>query len=137
MMKRSIISLCSLLFVAAVVALPAVASAQDKNCFADAERWKFDRNAETIAKAGERFFEDMRQCDPTFAAAVTEAVRYQIHQEESQKFVRSSKYVMAAYGVAWAVLAAAGLALYLRQRKLNEEITALEAKLRDAEAQGR
>jgi hypothetical protein len=44
---------------------------------------------------------------------------------------------MAAYGVAWAVLAAAGLALYLRQRKLNDEISALEAKLRDAEAQGR
>lgn len=131
----------TLVLLLALLAVPAVAGAQEAQnpakCFSNPERWAFDRKAETIANAGERFFEDMRQCDPSFAAAITEAVRYQIQADESQKFVRSSKYVMAAYGVAWAILAAAGLALYLRQRRLNDEISALEAKLRDAEAQGR
>lgn len=134
----------SSLLILCVVLAPAVAAAQDAapapaagNCFANPERWAFQRGNETIAKAGERFFDDMRKCDPTFAAAVAEAVRFQIHQEETEKFVRSSKYVMAAYGVAWALLAVAGLALWLRQRRLNDEIASLEAKLRDAEAQGR
>lgn len=136
----------SSLLVLCIVLAPAVAAAQDtpaapapplSRCFTDPDRWAYQRGQETIAKAGERFFEDMRKCDPSFAAAVAEAVRFQIHQEETEKFVRSSKFVMAAYGVAWAVLALAGLALWLRQRKLNDEIASLEAKLRDAEAQGR
>jgi hypothetical protein len=137
----------SSLFVLCVLLAPALAAAQDApptgappafaRCFEDPDRWTYHRGQETIAKAGERFFEDMRKCDPSFAAAVAEAVRFQVHQEETNKFVRSSKYVMAAYGVAWAVLALAGLALWLRQRRLNDEIASLEAKLRDAEAQGR
>jgi hypothetical protein len=129
------------LFVTLLLVLPATAFAQDSagpaKCFSDPGRWAFDRTKETIAKAGERFFEDMRKCDPTFAAAVTEAVRYEIHKDETEKFTRSSKYVMAAYGVAWAILAISGLLLWLRQRRLNDEIGALEAKLRDAEAQGK
>jgi hypothetical protein len=125
------------LLLASVLLAPALAAAQETanpaKCFANPERWAYDRKAETLAAPGERFFEDMRACDPSFAAAITEAVRYQIHTEEAQKFTRASKYVMAAYGVAWAILAGAGLALYLRQRRLNDEIASLEAKLREAE----
>jgi hypothetical protein len=122
----------------ALLAAPAIADAQSPaKCFADADRWTIDRKAESLTAVGQRFLEDLRKCDSTFAAAVTDAVRYELHDEEARKFARASKFVMAAYGIAWAILAAAGLALYLRQRRLNDEIASLEARLRDAEAAGK
>jgi hypothetical protein len=108
------------------------AAAQAK-CFTNTERWTYDRGKETLAAAGERFFADMQACDPGFAASVTEAVRYQIHKEEVEKYTRSKSYVFAAYGVAWALLAFSAVAVWLRQRKLTAEIAALEARVRAAE----
>jgi hypothetical protein len=111
----------------------AQAAAAPARCFADSERWTYDRNRETLAAPGERFLEDMRACDPTFAAAVIEAIRYEIHADESAKFVRARGYVLAAYGVAWALLAASALFVWHRQRKLAAELTALEARIAEAE----
>lgn len=108
------------------------ARAAEPNCFAEPSRWNYDRGKETLAKPGERFLDDMQKCDATFAAAVVEAVRYQIQDEEQTKFVRQSRYVIAAYGVAWGLLALSGLFLFLRQRRLGSELAALEAKLRAA-----
>jgi len=102
-------------------------------CFANFERWAYARDKETLAAPGERFLEDMRACDPSFAAAVVEAVRYQIHKDEVDKFTRAKSYVFAAYGIAWAVLALSALGLWLRQRRLTAEIAALEARVRAAE----
>lgn len=109
------------------------AHAVEARCFANPERWSYDRAKETLAAPGERFLDDVRACDASFAAAVTEAIRYRIHSEEAAKLTRSSHYVMAAYGVAWAVLALSAAALFLRQRRLTGEIAAMEARLRAAE----
>ena len=102
-------------------------------CFANRARWAYDRGNETLAAPGERFLEDMNGCAPTFAAAVIEAVRFQIQSDEAKKFVRAKNFVMAAYGVAWAVLAVSALFIFLRQRRLAAEIALLEAKVREAE----
>jgi hypothetical protein len=110
----------------------AAAAQTPARCFANPERWAYDRTRETLAAPGERFLEDMRTCDASFAASVIEAVRYQIHKEEAEKFTRASSFVMAAYGVAWALLAASAIAVWLRQRKLTAEIAALEARVREA-----
>jgi hypothetical protein len=106
------------------------AEAPPATCFAHPERWAYDRGKETLAAPGERFFEDLRACDATFAAAVAEAVRYQIQADEAEKFVRSKDTVLLAYGIAWGVLAVSGLLLWLRQRRLLAEIASLEARLK-------
>lgn len=126
-----------LVIIGLLCALAATAAAQTPSkCFAEPQRWAYDREKETLAAPGERFLEDMRNCDPSFAASVTEAIRYQIHKEEAQKFSRASTFVMAAYGVAWALLAVSALLVYLRQRRLLAEIAALDARVREAEARG-
>jgi len=107
------------------------------SCFAHPERWSYDRAHETLAAPGERFLADLSACDPTFSAAVIEAVRYQIQSDEAQKFARARGYVMAAYGIAWALLAVSAVALWLRQRRLGAELATLEGRLREAERESR
>jgi hypothetical protein len=119
-----------------LLGLAAPVHAVERRCFDGVDRWSYDREKEPLARPGERFLDDLKACDSTFHAAVVEAVRYRIHTEEAAKFTRSKSYVLAAYGVAWAVLAAAGVTLFLRQRRLADELGALEAKLREAEARG-
>ncbi len=122
-----------LLVLTVAAPLAGAQQAPQARCFADTSRWAYDRANETLAAPGERFLEDLSKCDPTFAASIVEATRYQIHDEETKKFVRANGFVMAAYGVAWGVLAISGLLLFLRQRKLNGEIATLEARIREAE----
>lgn len=124
----------TILVLSVLLGLAGSAGAVDPKCFQNLERWSYNREKETLAAPGERFLEDLRACDSSFAASVVEAIRYQIHAEESQKLTRSSRFVMAAYGVAWGLLALSGVALYLRQRRLQAELAALESKLREAEA---
>jgi tRNA(Ile2) C34 agmatinyltransferase TiaS len=126
----------TLLFVA-VLGLSSVAWAADvdtppASCFAHPDRWTYERAKEPIAGPGERFLDDMRACDPTFAAAVVEAIRYKIQTEETEKFIHQRGFVIAAYAIAWGVLAAAALALWLRQRRLTREIAELESRLKAA-----
>jgi hypothetical protein len=113
-----------------VLLLGGVAHAADPKCFANPERWSFQRDKESLQQAGERFIADMQACDPSFAATVLEVARYQLHDEETKKFVHQRGFVLWAYGIAWGVLALSGLALFLRQRRLSAEIDALEARLR-------
>lgn len=102
------------------------------SCFAHPERWTFDRTKEALAAPGERFLEDMRACDATFAAAIVEAIRYMIQNEETEKFIRQRSFVVAAYAIAWGALALAALALWLRQRRLTRDIAELESRLKAA-----
>jgi len=113
-------------------ALAADVDTPPANCFAHPERWTYDRTKEPLAGPGERFLADMQQCDATFAAAVVEAIRYKIQNEETEKFIHQRSFVIAAYAIAWAVLAAAAFALWLRQRRLTREIAELEARLKAA-----
>ena len=117
----------------AVGGIARAAEGPPASCFADTNRWSYDREKETLAAPGERFLEDLRKCDSTFAASVIEAIRYQIHDDETKKFVRAKGFVLTAWGLAWALLVLAGLALWLRQRRLDGEIAVLEAKVRSAE----
>jgi CcmD family protein len=119
-----------------LLGIAAEARAVEPRCFENVQRWSYDRGKETLAAPGERFLDDLRACDASFAASVTEAIRYRIHAEETEKLARASGYVMAAYGVAWALLALSAVALFLRQRRLARELEALEAKLREAEGRG-
>src|SRR6266702_2713806 len=113
-----------------VLLLGGVAHAADPKCFANPERWNYQRDKETLQQAGERFLADMKACDPTFASTIMEVARYQLHDDELKKFTHQSGFVLWAYGIAWGVLAVSGLLLWLRQQRLTGEIEALEARLR-------
>ena len=126
------------LFLLAILGLSSAAWAADvdtppASCFAHPDHWTYDRTkGEPLAAPGERFLDDMRACDATFAAAVVEATRYKIQNEETEKFIRQKSFVIAAYAIAWGVLALAALALWLRQRRLTREIAELESRLKAA-----
>lgn len=102
------------------------------SCFAHPEHWTFDRTKEALAAPGERFLADMQACDATFAAAIVETIRYKIQNEETEKFIRQRSFVIAAYAIAWGVLAVAAFALWMRQRRLTREIAELESRLKAA-----
>src|SRR5262249_49318545 len=110
--------------------LGGVAHAADAKCFAHPERWSYDREKESLQQAGQRFLDDLQACDPTFAAAVLEVARYQLHDDELRKFTHQSGFVIWAYGLAWALLAVSGVLVLVRQRRLTGEIAALEARIR-------
>jgi hypothetical protein len=99
-------------------------------CFANSQRWSLDRSKETVAQPGQRFLADLRACDATLAASIEEAVRYDIQQKEAQSFRRNQGFVLAAYGAAWGLVALAGLAVWLRWRKLKQLLAELEARVR-------
>ena len=114
-----------------VLLLGGVAHAADPKCFANPERWSYDRTKESLQQAGERFIADMQACDPTFTSALLEVVRYQLHDDELKKFTHQSGFVLWAYGIAWGLLAVSGVLLWFRQQRLIREIEALEARLRE------
>ncbi len=111
--------------------LGGAAHAADPKCFANPERWSYDRDKETLQQAGERFLADMKACDPTFASTIMEVARYQLHDDELRKFTHQSGFVLWAYGIAWGLLAVSALLLFLRQQRLKGEIAELEARLRE------
>lgn len=129
------IAICVLLLGFSAAARAADVDTPPATCFAHPERWTYDRTKQALAIPGETFLADMQQCDSTFAAAVVEAIRYRIQNEETEKFVHQSRFVIAAYAIAWGVLAAAALGIWLRQRRLTGEIAELEARIKAAGVQ--
>ena len=115
---------------------PAQAHVPPAACFAHPENWSYDRAKMTLAAPGEKFFADLQKCDPTFAASVVEAIRYQIQKDETDKFMHQKQFLLAAYGICWAIVALAAVALWLRQRRLARELADLEARLKLAGAEG-
>jgi hypothetical protein len=118
-----------------ILALGAGAARADEvvpkaSCFADPSRWAFDRSKESVAQPGQRFLADLRACDPTLAANIEEAVRHEFHQKEAQSARRNEKFVLAAYGAAWGLLALAALGVWLRWRKVKQLLAELEARVR-------
>ncbi len=99
-------------------------------CFANPERWSFDRTKETLAQPGQRFLADLRACDPTLAAGIEEAVRYEIQSKEAQSFAKNQIFVLAAYGVAWGLVALAAFGAWLRWRRVTGLLEELEAKVK-------
>ncbi len=113
----------------AVLALSPLVSA---NPLSDADlsvyRWQRDR--EFSAQAGERFMQDLRTKSPEVAANVEDAVRYEIQSDEAQKFAHQKKFVLAAYGVLFAIFVLFAYVMARRQRALFTALGELEAKLR-------
>lgn len=135
-MRTPLVLIALSILAASTVAVAAEVDTPPASCFAHPENWTYDRSKVSLAEPGKRFLDDMQACDATFAAAVTEAVRYQIQKEEHDKFMRQSLFVIVAYAIVWAVVAAAALTLWLRQRRLIRELGDLEARLKAAGAAG-
>jgi hypothetical protein len=119
---------------ALLLVLGGVAHAADPKCFANPERWSYDRDKESLQQAGERFLGDLKACDPTLAASLLEVARYEVQDKETRDFVHQRGFVVWAYGVAWSLLALSGFFLWLRQRRLGAELVVLEARLRAGDA---
>ena len=120
----------TLLIVIVLSLAPAAAHAAGCLASLDESKYVTERGKQDIAVAGERFRTDLKACNPELAAAFTEYVRYEIHDQEAQAFVRNAGFVKLAYAVAWAIVALAAVLMYLRQRKLEQSIDAMETKLR-------
>ncbi len=99
-------------------------------CFANMGRYAYDRSIETLAQPGQRFMADLRACDATFAANIEEAVRYDIQSKELASFAKNQTAVLAAYGVAWGLVALAALGAWLRWRRVSRLLDELEAKVK-------
>ncbi len=93
----------------------------------DSYRWQRDK--EFAAQAGERFFADLKAVSPEVAANVEDAVRYRLQSEEAARFARQQRYVLAAYAVLWALLVVFAVMLSLRQRRIAREMEELAARL--------
>lgn len=120
-----------LLVIALALAAPLAAHATAVKDLSDEDLapYKWQRDKENAAQAGERFMKDLWARSPEVAANVEDAVRYKIQDQETKKFFRHRRAVIVAYAVLWVVVAGFALSLWLRQRKLVEELRDLEAKL--------
>jgi hypothetical protein len=123
-----------------LVAAPALASAQtpaapaaDPSAFQSPAFHKYKINPEKddipLTK-GRQFLADLAAADPELKASVTEAVRFEIQNEETEKFARQKGYVLWAYGALWVVLLVFVVGLLLRQRQLAAELASLEARVK-------
>ncbi len=126
-MKRILVSMVIILGTTA--AARAEVTPPNPACFNDPSRWGWDRAKEAVAEPGQRFMADMRKCDATLAASIEDAVRYDIHEKEAQSVRRNEKFVLAAYGAAWALVALAALIAWLRLRKVTQLLAELEARV--------
>jgi hypothetical protein len=120
----------SLAFALVLLLVPAPAEAADCLKTLDEAKYVVDRAKVDLAVPGEQFYEDLKACNPTLAASITEYIRYTIHDQEAKAFTRNSNYVRLAYAIAWAIVALGAVLIYLRQRNLEQTIGELEDKLR-------
>jgi hypothetical protein len=103
-------------------------------CFANPERWSFQRGKDALVEVGDRFLADLKACGATrLADAIEESERYRLQANEAAVFARHSRYVMLAYGVAWGLLALSALALFFRQRRVSSQLAEIEDKVRAAD----
>lgn len=110
---------------------PAAAEGPNPLQSADLKKYEYDPTKQLAVTVGRDFLADLTAVNKPLRAAVTDAVRYEIQAEETAKFTRQRKFVIAAYAVLFVVLAGFTTTLWLRQRKLLAELADLEARLRD------
>jgi hypothetical protein len=116
-----------------LVSLPARAQNAQLNPLAGVPLHKYEVNREKQddpVLAGRRFLADLEVVSPAVQASVVDAVRSQIQAEETARFARQNKFVLWAYGAAWAIVAALVGALLFRQRRLAAELADLEARVK-------
>lgn len=94
----------------------------------DSYRWQ--RDSEFAAQAGERFLGDLKALSPEVAANLEDAVRYRLQSDEARKFAHQQRFVIAAYAVLWAILVVFAVVLARRQQRIARELDDLEQRLR-------
>jgi len=57
------------------------------------------------------------------------------HEQDARQATMNKQFVVVAYAAIWAILAIFVVVMWLRQRKLSDEITRLEAELKKAAAE--
>jgi hypothetical protein len=115
-----------------VLFVSAPALAQD-NPLASVPLGKYEVNREAKddpVLAGRRFLADLEAKSPAVHASVVDAVRSQIQADETARFARQNKFVLWAYGAAWALIAILAGSLLLKQRRLAADLAELEAKVK-------
>ena len=122
------------LLVAVVVGVSGAgeAAAQAPAKCPDLAGYRFDREKDFAAQAGDRLLAEIRECNQDAYSTLVDSVRHQIQADETAKFANQRRYVIWAFGAAWALLALAALGIWLRQGKLRAQIDELEARLRKA-----
>jgi hypothetical protein len=74
--------------------------------------------------------------DARWSAELRDRVRPEVHQEDAQLMLVNKRHVVLAYGVLWAMVAGTVLLMWLRQRRLQEQIAQLERDLERAARDG-
>ena len=80
-------------------------------------------------EAGRRLLADLKAANPAVWASVVEAARFDIQNEETDKFARQKNYVIYAYAALWVILLLFVVGVFARQRKLNAELVELEKRV--------
>ena len=80
-------------------------------------------------EAGRRLLADLKASNPAVWASVVEAARFEIQNEETDKFARQKNYVIYAYAALWVILLLFVVGVFARQRKLNAELVELEKRV--------
>jgi hypothetical protein len=123
--------LCSFVIVVVMLSLPVVAQAQNASArVMDLSAYTLDRDkGVTPLELGRRFRTDLAKQDPVLADSVTEAVRFEIQIDETEKFIKHTTHVMWAYGIAWVLLVIFACVMYARHQRIAAELAGLEARL--------
>ncbi len=59
----------------------------------------------------------------------------EFHEQDARQATQNSKHVVMAYAALWGIVAIFVVGMWLRQRKLSEQIVRLEAEIRKAGAE--
>jgi sulfur relay (sulfurtransferase) DsrF/TusC family protein len=59
----------------------------------------------------------------------------EFHDQDAKQVTKNNKHVVMAYAALWAIVAIFVVGMWLRQRKLSEQILQLEAELKKAAAE--
>ena len=125
------------ILLAAVAALalasPARANPFEKLSDDDLAAYHTKTGEEAPYRAGERFLADLEARDPYAAAALVDAATVRFHDREARRFANDRHAVLLAYGVLWVVVTGFVVFLWRRQRRLNGELVALQARIAQAE----
>jgi hypothetical protein len=78
---------------------------------------------------GRQLLTDLKAASPAAWASVVEAARFEIQNDETEKFARQKSYVIYAYAALWIILLVFVVGVFARQRKLNAELAELERRV--------
>lgn len=111
-----------MLVVAALLLMPGISSAQVKG------------PAPYVSEMRDQCIQEMAK-DSEIQVACMSRYSDEYHEADSKQATKNYKHVIMAYGALWAIVTIFVVAMWLRQRKLSDEIARLEAELKKAAAE--